>query len=534
METAYSKNKAVNFMEKSRRFFMFEDKQQGRRKIFASVWAVFFGILAASVIYWIMGSSGSNPQDTTIFSFVQYIFDFSTRESNQSTFLLFFLFFAFSGLAISIGFKSGLFNIGVSGQMTFPAVIFFVIIIALRMDIKNISFEFLLGMFFVFIMMGMLVGLISGVLKAFFNVHEVISTIFLNWIITYIAKFLFTEANKVFSNEAYSYFDPLGGTQKITIESGHQMTFIYFGIGLLVLLVLATWFIYSKTAIGYKIKMVGLNKTNAKYVGVNEKLLTVVILGISGALSGIAGFFYIVLKNNRIEAASAPIAIGFESIAIALIALNSPIGVVFTSIIYSLINTSKIGFSFLKGGEKVTDDFFPIITGIIIFMSALAIIFYKFRVMRSLIKYGYLFSTKAYWFNFRAYHVSKFKYIIPERFKLIGLFFKNIKIKNKFRSVENAYEKTIYNKIAASKKYNEEQLLDFYSEISKLKFEHLDKRNKFGVNTYSDEKGKFKNQVKNRRQTFKLVKESLFIEFCGKVKESYMKFFKINSSVGEI
>ncbi|SYV97757.1 Uncharacterised protein, partial [Mycoplasmopsis edwardii] len=38
METAYSKNKAVNFMEKSRRFFMFEDKQQGRRKIFASVW----------------------------------------------------------------------------------------------------------------------------------------------------------------------------------------------------------------------------------------------------------------------------------------------------------------------------------------------------------------------------------------------------------------------------------------------------------------------------------------------------------------
>ncbi|SYV97760.1 Uncharacterised protein [Mycoplasmopsis edwardii] len=114
------------------------------------------------------------------------------------------------------------------------------------------------------------------------------------------------------------------------------------------------------------------------------------------------------------------------------------------------------------------------------------------------------------------------------------MFFKNIKIKNKFRSVENAYEKTIYNKIAASKKYNEEQLLDFYSEISKLKFEHLDKRNKFGVNTYSDEKGKFKNQVKNRRQTFKLVKESLFIEFCGKVKESYMKFFKINSSVGEI
>lgn len=531
----YSNNALINFGEKSRRFFMFEDKASSRRKIFASVWAVFFGILAASIIYWIIGSTGTNPQKTTIFTFVQYIFQISTRESNKITFILYFLFFAFSGLAISIGFKSGLFNIGVSGQMTFPAIIFFTIVIALKLDINKISTEFLAGMFIVFIIMGMFIGLISGVLKAFFNVHEVISTIFLNWILTYVAKFLFTQGNQVFGKEAFSYFDPISGTQKLVITSNQQTTFIYFGIALLALLVFAIWFIYSKTAIGYKIKMVGLNKTNAKYVGVNEKLLTVTIMGISGALSGIAGFFLIILKNNRIEAGPAPMNIGFEAIAIALIALNSPIGVVFTSIIYSLINTSQIGFSFFRGSEKVTGDFFPIITGIIIFMSALAIIFYKFRVIRSIAKYLYLLFNKNYWYNLKVYHVSKWKYIIPERIKLFKLYFSNFKAHIAFRKTQKEYEDSIYKQIKSSKKMEQEELLSLYSKLSKEKFAHQEKRNKAGLNNYRDEKNKYKNQVKNRKQSFKLVKESLFLEFNKKVLEKYKRAFKIHEPAeGEI
>lgn len=529
----YADNPVVNFGEKTRRFFMFEEKANSRRKIFASIWSVFFGILAASIIYWIIGTTGDNPQNTTIFSFVTYIFRFSSTESNRSTFLLYFLFFAFSGLAISIGFKSGLFNIGVSGQMTFPAIIFFAIIIGLKLDIENISLEFLIGMFFVFIIMGMFIGLISGFLKAFFNVHEVISTIFLNWIITYIAKYLFTQGNEAFGKESFSYFDPVSGTKNIFISSEYQNLFIYFGIGLIIALVIFVWFIYSKTAIGYKIKMVGLNKTNAKYVGINEKLLVVSIMGISGALSGIAGFFLIILKNNKLEAASAPMAIGFEAIAIALIALNSPIGVLFTSIFYSLINTAQIGFSFLRGSEKVTFDFFPIITGIIIFMSALAIIFYKFRVIRSLVKYGYLSTNKTYWYNFKVYHSSKFKYILPEKLRLFKLYFANLKTRLNFRKQESLYQKEVYNQIKASKNMNEEDLLNFYTKLSKAKFEHIAKRNDAGLNNYRDSKNKFKNQVQNRKQNFNLLKETLFLDFNKKVLTKYKQAFKVKDLATE-
>ncbi|WAM08328.1 ABC transporter permease subunit [Mycoplasmopsis cynos] len=202
-----------------------------------------------------------------------------------------------------MGFKSGLFNIGVSGQMSFPVIIFFTILIIFRLDTSNISLQFLIGMFFIFIILGMFIGMISGILKAFFNVHEVISTIFLNWIIAFLGRYLFTLSNKVFGNDpkVRSYFDDISGTKLINVSIDTQYIFIYIGIALLAVLVFLIWFIYSKTALGYKIKMVGLNKTNAKYVGVNEKLLIITIMSISGALSGIAGFFLIILKNKTYE-----------------------------------------------------------------------------------------------------------------------------------------------------------------------------------------------------------------------------------------
>lgn len=535
IDNQYSNNSFINITKKARRFFMFEDKQNSRRKIFASFWAVFFGLLIASIIYWIIGSTGKDAQDTNIFTFLEYILEIATRPGNRIDFLLFFIFFAFSGLAISIGFKSGLFNIGVSGQMSFPVIIFFTILIIFRLDTSNISLQFLIGMFFIFIILGMFIGMISGILKAFFNVHEVISTIFLNWIIAFLGRYLFTLSNKVFGNDSKvrSYFDDISGTKLINVSIDTQYIFIYIGIALLAVLVFLIWFIYSKTALGYKIKMVGLNKTNAKYVGVNEKLLIITIMSISGALSGIAGFFLIILKNKTYEAKGVPIAIGFEAIAIALIALNSPIGVVLTSIIYSFINTSQIGFSLKDGSERITTDFFPIITGIIIFMSALAIIFYKFRLMRTMIKYSYLMTSKTYWCNFKTYHISKFKYILPQRFKLISFWFNHLSLYWSFKKDKKIYEDKVYEQIKNSKDLSDDQLLELYSSLSQQKYDFNKIKQEKGLNIYYDEKNKYKTQVKNRKRNFAILKETLFLDFNKKVLTKYKTIFKIKEPIIE-
>ncbi|WAM03185.1 hypothetical protein ONA22_05475 [Mycoplasmopsis cynos] len=80
IDNQYSNNSFINITEKARRFFMFEDKQNSRRKIshhFGEF--VFFGLLIASIIYWIIGSTGKDAQDTNIFTFLEYILEIATR-----------------------------------------------------------------------------------------------------------------------------------------------------------------------------------------------------------------------------------------------------------------------------------------------------------------------------------------------------------------------------------------------------------------------------------------------------------------------
>ncbi|MFV8468899.1 ABC transporter permease subunit [Mycoplasma sp. MV126] len=396
----------VSSLEKTRKYFMFEDKKSNRRKFYSSLWAVVIGLFLANILYYAVGSSTSDGS-LNFFSFFIDVFNFATGPSTFKNTIIFFIVFSFSGLAVAIGFKSGLFNIGVPGQMLLPGVIFFAVLISSRLPKDDISASYLVGMFFLSIIVGGIAGGLSGVLKAFFNVHEVISTIFINWIITFISIWVFTSTNNVlFSSDSPSsyikqWLNPPFGTSVIFISNELVNKFIYFGIAFVVLLMLVIWFIYSKTALGYKIKMVGLNKTNAKYVGINEKLMIILIMFASGALSGIAGFYYIVIQQKKVSLAAAPLNIGFDCIAIALIALNNPIGTVFTSILYAFLNAAQPGFQVVR---SISRDFSPIITGLIVFMAALSLMFYSFRPLEWIRRQAVLTFHKEYWENFKIYH----------------------------------------------------------------------------------------------------------------------------------
>ncbi|WLP85641.1 ABC transporter permease subunit [Mycoplasma seminis] len=399
--------KVVTSLEKTRKYFMFEDKKTNRRKFYSSLWAVFIGLFLANILYFLIGLGTSTDDSFNFFSFFIDIFNFSVSSVTYKNTLIFFIIFAFSGLAVAIGFKSGLFNIGVPGQMLLPGVIFFAVMIGARVPRDDISSSYLIGMFFLSIIVGGLAGGLSGVLKAFFNVHEVISTIFINWIITFLSIWIFTSTNDVLfptgtpDNFIKQWLNPPFGTGVITLSQQVIDNFIYFGIAFVVLLMLIIWFIYSKTTLGYKIKMIGLNKTNAKYVGINEKLMIILVMFVSGALSGIAGFYYLVIQQKKISLAAAPLNIGFDCIAIALIALNNPIGTVVTSILYAFLNSAQPSFQAVRG---ISRDFSPIITGLIVFMAALSLMFYSFRPIDWIKKQAVLWFNKEYWENFKIYH----------------------------------------------------------------------------------------------------------------------------------
>ncbi|TDV24321.1 simple sugar transport system permease protein [Mycoplasmopsis mustelae] len=521
-------NKFANFMESTRRFFQFEDKKNTRRKIYSSLWSIFFGLLLASIIYWIIGSTGKNAQNTTIFTFISYVFSFATDSLKTKDLLLYFIFFGFAGLGVSLGFKSGLFNIGVANQMTTPAIIFFTILISARMDTNNIPTAYLILMLFIFMIVGFIMGSISGILKAYFRVHEVISTIFLNWIIAYLSQYLFNARNGAFGSDANQWFSEIGGTATIFIEENTIFNFIYVGIILVIVASAVIWFIYSKTTIGYKIKMVGLNKTNAKYVGINEKIMTVIVMGISGGLIGIGGFFYIILQNGALLAKGAPLTIGFDSIAIALIALNSPIGVILTSWLYSFLYTSESFFqSVPQGSEQIKSEFFMLIYGIIIFIASLSLMFYKFRVMRWFAKYSYLITNKAYWKKFNIYWKHKFNETIPGRFKLIHnwILLQNKKIK--FKKQQKEYENYVAQEILRSKQYTNEKLMQMYNEFSKKKVEQIQKMESYGLNDYTDKLNIFKNNKHTMKVKYNEFKEDLYIKFLDLIKQKYFKIFKI-------
>ncbi|MFV8458983.1 ABC transporter permease subunit [Mycoplasma sp. CR] len=400
--------KTVSIVDNAKRFFMMDDKRVSRRKLYSSIWAVIFGLIFASIIYVIMGVVQNKP--VGFFEFIKNIFAFGFNSEKIDTSAIFFIFFGFAGLAVAIGFKSGLFNIGISGQMTFPTILFFTILILSGQDTKTISSSYFIGMFIIFIMGGAIIGSISGILKAFFNVHEVISTIFLNWILVFVCATLFNTSKGAFPLEKIQVLEANGSIvngklSEIQIDKMLEYNFIYFGITLFIVIAIGMWFIYSKTTLGYKIKMVGLNKTNAKYVGINEKLVTIAVMFFSGALAGIGGFFYIIFKLKTPSIEEAPLAIGFESIAIALIALNNPIGIIPTAGLYGLLYSSQDLFSIgLNNTPELDSKYFPIVTGIIIFMTALSIVFYKFRVIDGIRKYLVLFLHKEYWENFKIYH----------------------------------------------------------------------------------------------------------------------------------
>lgn len=230
-------------------------------------------------------------------------------------------------LSVLFSYKVGLFNIGVAGQyvMGSCACLYAALVLGLGW-IPCMIFAAVAGALF---------GVITGLLKAYANVNEVISGIMLNWISLYFTNMVLVQAKD--ASSAYTYSLKAAGKAAILPSLGLDSIlgdnqFVGIAIPLSIVFAILVWIILDKTKLGYELKATGFNKNAARYCGMAEKRNIILSLAISGALAGLAGSFLYQtdMEQWQVTVASVP-GMGFNGIAAAFLSGLNPIGCIFSS-----------------------------------------------------------------------------------------------------------------------------------------------------------------------------------------------------------
>ena len=182
---------------------------------------------------------------------------------------------------------------------------------------------------------GAILGGISGLLKSYCNVNEVISGIMLNWIVLYLTNMLLTTVKE----DASPYTKVLAHINESAVLPSlglgalfNNNQYVGLAIPLSVLMAILVWVVLEKTKFGYELKATGYNKNAAKYCGMAEKRNIILSLMISGALAGMgAAMLYLTgYEQWQCSTSSVP-AMGFNGIAAAFLGGLNPIGTVLAS-----------------------------------------------------------------------------------------------------------------------------------------------------------------------------------------------------------
>ena len=230
-------------------------------------------------------------------------------------------------LSVLFAYKVGLFNIGAAGQYVVGAgaCLYF----GLKLNMPWIV------CLLAAVVLAAAVGGVSGALKAYFNVNEVISCIMLNWISLYIVNMVLTGVKE----QSTPYTRPLSSVNKSALvptlgldKMFSNNEFVTLGVPLAVVMAIVIWVLLEKTKFGYELKATGMNKQAAKYCGMHEKTNIILTMMIAGGLAGFgAGIFYLSgIEQWMVQQTSVP-AMGFNGIAAAFLGGLNPIGTIFSS-----------------------------------------------------------------------------------------------------------------------------------------------------------------------------------------------------------
>jgi len=282
--------------------------------------------------------------------------------------------YIFGGLAVLIGFRGGLFNIGVEGQIAVGSMCAAIVgaFVELPPGLHALA-AFTAGA-----LGGAIWGAIPGWLRARTGAHEVITTIMFNYIAIRTTDYLI----KV------PFLDTESSAQRTPfIASGAEIPFIFgedyrlhFGFLIAVAVAFLTNWILQRTILGFEIRTVGANPDAAHYAGMDVPRTIVSTMALSGLLAGMAGAVQVLGLEHNLKAAFSA-GYGFDSIAIALLAASNPLGIIPAAIFWGALRN---GAGLMQLNSGISINLINIVQALVIaFVAADQIVRQLYRIRSS-------------------------------------------------------------------------------------------------------------------------------------------------------
>lgn len=347
-----------------------------KKPITSAVVAILFGFAVAAVV---LAAAGYNP----IEAFGSLFYGAFGRSNYISNVIIKATPLLFTGIAVAFAYKAGLFNIGAEGQYIVGTV--FAVMVGSKIDLP--APLQILVVLAVGALGGALLGALVGWLKAKFSIHEVLTSVMLNWIALYFCNFIvntdsYHRANSTGSipvNESsYTMILP---NWKMSDEGQaflsniewlrHALVRTDVNVGIIIAIAAAIfiWWLLTRTKVGYEIRAVGLNRDAAEFAGINVQKNLVLCMVISGALCGLGGALSITgTSPHAISTLAAFENNGFNGLSVAFIAGCSPIGCIPASLLFA---------GLIYGGQTVQQslgapsEIIDIMIGVIVLFIAL-------------------------------------------------------------------------------------------------------------------------------------------------------------------
>lgn len=380
-------------------------EKDGTQKLLASLLSILIGLAVGAIVIAIVGLCKRNIGIMGVWDGIRIIFAgiLSTgREAGKLSWgynpqsLGNMLFRAtpliLTGLSVALANKTGLFNIGAPGQYLMGTMATLMIALSIPYGTLPGWVVWLLA-FFGGMLAGAIWGAIPGLMKAFLNINEVLACIMTNWLAANIVTMGFDMSN--FKNmvegtkTGYVYKTTYGLTQvdgvwtyvngngiatpKMGLDKIFPGSQVNGGILIAIVLAIAVYIMLNKTTFGYELKACGANRHAARYAGINDKRNIVLSMAIAGALSAAGASLYWLSGNTEFfwTTYQALPAAGFNGIPVALLAVNNPIGVVFSGIFMAMLNIVGQTLTGLTAyNEYITD----VVIAVIVYLSAFSLV----------------------------------------------------------------------------------------------------------------------------------------------------------------
>ena len=276
----------------------------------------------------------------------------------------------FTGLGVAFAIKTGLFNIGAEGQFIIGALT--ATVVGSMLDFPK-PVAILMVVLSAMLVSAIYAGIV-GVLKARFGIHEVITSIMLNWVGMYPVNYCTYTMIVPFwkrTPEGMAWME-----QYPILKETLGRTDVNAGFIVAVIAALMISHLLNRTRKGYELRAVGQNINAARFAGINVNKSIVHAMMISGALCGLGAALYITGQSpHTVNTLSAFENVGFNGLSVAFIAFSSPIGCIFTGLLFGGLLYGGAGLQSQIGAPT---EIINIVIGVIVFFCALSYLIPRF------------------------------------------------------------------------------------------------------------------------------------------------------------